>query len=157
MGFFDEAYLRRCHLAVVKRSATIVAFANVWLGGDHDELSVDLMRYLPGADRGIMELLFTELMQWGKARGYRWFNLGMAPLSGIIARRGSQLWDHLTTAVFRHGEHFYNFRGVRDFKQKFDPIWRPRYLAYEGALDLPWLLADIAALCGRGFKGVFTR
>jgi phosphatidylglycerol lysyltransferase len=157
MGFFDEAYLRRCGLAVVKRSDAIVAFANVWLGGAHEELSVDLMRYVPGVDRGVMELLFIELMLWGRAQGYRWFNLGMAPLSGISARHGSPLWDHLTTAVFRYGEHFYNFRGVRSFKEKFEPAWRPRYLAYEGALDLPWLLADVAALCARGIKGVFGR
>ena len=157
VGFFDESYLRRCRIAVVKRSAEIVAFANVWLGGQHEELSVDLMRYVPGASRGIMELLFVELMLWGRAQGYRWFNLGMAPLSGITARQGSPLWDHLTTALFRYGEHFYNFQGIRSFKEKFEPAWRPRYLAYEGALDLPWLLADIAALGARGIKGVFGR
>ena len=139
------------------RSETIEAFANMWLGGSHDELSVDLMRYLPQTDRGIMDLLFVELMLWGKAQGYHWFNLGMAPLSGITARHGSPLWDHLTTALFRYGEHFYNFQGVRAFKNKFDPTWRPRYLAYEGALDLPWLLADVAALSARGMAGAFAR
>ena len=33
-----------------------------------------------------MEYLFTELMLWGKQQGYRWFNLGMAPLSGLEGR-----------------------------------------------------------------------
>jgi lysylphosphatidylglycerol synthetase-like protein (DUF2156 family) len=36
--------------------------------------------------------------------------------------------------LFRHGEHFYNFQGLRAFKDKFDPIWEPRYLASLGGL-----------------------
>ena len=32
-----------------------------------------------------MDYLFIELMLWGQQAGYRWLNLGMAPLSGLEA------------------------------------------------------------------------
>ena len=51
-----------------------------------EELSIDLMRYVEEAPSGVMEYLFTELMLWGRKEGYRWFNLGMAPLSGLEMR-----------------------------------------------------------------------
>ena len=41
---------------------------------------------------------------------------------------------------------FYNFQGVRTFKNKFDPYWEPRYLAVSGALGPLFALADAAAL-----------
>ena len=55
-------------------------------GADRAELSIDLMRHTGEAPAGVMEYLFTELMLWGKAEGYRWFNLGMAPFSTALRR-----------------------------------------------------------------------
>ena len=39
--------------------------------------------------------------------------------------------------VFRYGEHFYNFEGLRRYKDKFGPVWTPRYLACPGGMALP--------------------
>ena len=39
--------------------------------------------------------------------------------------------------VFRYGEHFYNFQGLRRFKEKFDPQWQPKYLSCPGAACSP--------------------
>lgn len=146
LGFFDAAYLRRFPCAVVRQRGELIAFANIWEGADKEELSVDLMRYRPGALSGLMEYLFIELMLWGRMQGYRWFNLGMAPLSGIEDRPLAPLWNKAAGLVFRHGEHFYSFRGLRSYKEKFDPTWSPRFLAAPGGLALPRILADIAAL-----------
>ena len=80
-----------------------------------------------------MDYLFVELMLWGEAEGYRWFNLGMAPLAGLEDRALAPLWNRLGALLFRHGEHFYNFQGLRQYKEKFDPVWEPRYLASPAA------------------------
>ncbi len=104
-----------------------------------------------------MEFLFIELMLWGQREGYRWFNLGMAPLSGLGNLPSRSRWNRLGHFLFRYGEHFYNFQGLRDYKEKFSPVWEPRYLAYPGGLALPRVLADIAALISGGFKGVVTK
>jgi lysylphosphatidylglycerol synthetase-like protein (DUF2156 family) len=32
----------------------------------------------------------------------------------------------------RFGNRFYSFRGVEQFKGKFQPLWHPRYLYYSG-------------------------
>ena len=145
-GFFDAEYLKRFSVAVVKMDGRIIAFANIWQGAGKEELSVDLMRYLPDTQHGVMDYLFIELMLWGKQEGYQWFNLGMAPLSGLNNHAPAPHRSRLGAFIFSHGEHFYNFHGLREYKEKFDPEWEAKYMAYPGDLELPRILVDLASL-----------
>ena len=157
LGFFHEDYLRRCPLAVVRVKGAIVAFANLWPGVDREELSIDLMRYLPEAPHGVMDYLFVQLMLWGKQEGYRWFNLGMAPLAGLQDNEGARLWSRFGAFLFRHGDHFYNFQGLRQYKAKFDPVWEPRYLASPAGVALLRILTDISSLISGGLMGIVVK
>ena len=153
LGFFDEAYLARFPIALVEQNGKVVAFANLWPGAGRAELSIDLMRHLPDASNGVMDILFIELMLWGAAEGYEWFNLGMAPLSGLNNSLLAPLWSRFGEMIFHHGENFYNFQGLRRFKEKFDPVWESRYLASPGGLALPRILAEVTTLIQRGSVG----
>jgi phosphatidylglycerol lysyltransferase len=104
-----------------------------------------------------MDLLFCELMLWGRGEGYRWFNLGMAPLADLDGRASDKLWPYIATLLYRHGEHFYNFAGLRRYKAKFDPVWRPLYLASPGGLALPAILIDVTALMAGSLSGVVSK
>ena len=86
---------------------------------------------------------FLQCILWGKAQGFEWFNLGMAPLAGLQNKPLSPLWARAGAMIFRHGEHFYHFEGLRRFKSKFDPVWTPKYIASPGGLALPRILADV--------------
>ncbi len=157
LGFFDEAYVRRFPVGVIECRGRIQAFANLWLGSDRNELSIDLMRYGPEAPKSVMEALLIHLMVWGKAEGYRWFALGMAPLAGVGHSPLATQWNKIGAFLYEHGEPVYGFQGLRAFKEKFNPVWEPRYLAYPGGLKLPLILADIAALIAGGYRQVFRR
>lgn len=158
LGKFDEQYLLNFPVAVVKQQGKIVAFANLWMGANNQNLSFDLMRFGSSAPRGVMEFLFIGLMLWGKEQGYRSIDLGMAPLSGLDNRTFAPLWNRVGAVVFQHGEHFYNFEGLREYKEKFNPLWTPRYLACPGGLlALPNILVKISALISGGIKGVVAK
>ncbi len=157
LGRFDESYLLNFPLAVVRQQGEIVAFANLWTGADHGELSIDLMRHSSKAPSGTMDFLFVSLMLWGKEAGYRCFDLGMAPLSGLENRPFAPLWNRIGAVLFQHGEQFYNFEGLRSYKEKFNPLWEPRYLACPGGLALPRILLNVAALISGGIKGVIAK
>lgn len=146
LGFFDADYLARFPCAVVEVNGEIVAFANLWLAAGKAECSVDLMRHLDTKVPGIMDFLLVEIILWGKAQGYAWFNLGMAPLSGLESRRLGPLWHKLGGLVYRIGNQFYSFRGLRKYKEKFGPEWRPKYLACPGGLALGRVLLDLTAV-----------
>jgi phosphatidylglycerol lysyltransferase len=150
LGRFSEPYLRRFPIALVEHSGQLVAFADLWEGGMREELSVDLMRHSSVAPNSVMDFLFIELMLWGRARGYRWFNLGMAPLSGLEAHRLAPAWHKVGRLIYRYGENFYNFEGLRQYKEKFLPEWRPRYLAAPGGLAQPGVLLDVTSLISGG-------
>jgi len=96
-------------------------------------------------------------MLWGRDQGLEWFNLGMAPLSGLADHALAPVWNRVGTLLFRYGEDFYNFQGIRYFKEKYDPVWVPRYLACAGGLGVAGLLIDIASLNSRGLQGVIAR
>ncbi len=157
LGAFDEAYLSRTPLAVVKRDEQIVAFANVWELESHEELSIDLMRHLPDAPAGVMDYLIIELMLWGSKEGYRWFNLGMAPLSGLGSQPVAPFWNQLGAFVFKHGGRFYNFQGLRMYKEKFKPVWKPRYLVSPGGVTAFRVLRNVATIISGGMIGVVKK
>jgi phosphatidylglycerol lysyltransferase len=157
LGFFDEEYLSRFPIAVLERDAHIEAFANLWPTRRRIELSMDLMRYRTNAPKAIMDALLVAILQWGKEQGYHWFSLGMAPLSGLEDSPVAPLWSRVGRFVYGHGETFYNFKGLRTYKEKFHPVWEPHYLAYPGGLALPRILADVSALIAGGYPQIFVR
>jgi len=142
---------------VVRREGRIVAFANLWESAEREELSVDLMRHALDAPAGVMDYIFAQLMIHGQQEGYRWFNLGMAPLAGLENRSLGTLWNRVGALAYRFGEDYYNFQGLRQYKEKFDPVWEPKYLASPGGLALPRILTNLAALIAGGLRGVVTK
>ncbi|MBV9619562.1 MAG: bifunctional lysylphosphatidylglycerol flippase/synthetase MprF [Gammaproteobacteria bacterium] len=157
VGSFSPRYLEQFPVAVVRAEGELAAFANLWTTDTHEELSVDLMRFAAEAPRGAMDYLFIELMLWGRSAGYRWFNLGMAPLSGLETHPLAPAWHRVGNFIFRHGEHFYNFEGLRRYKAKFEPVWEARYLAARGGIALPRVLVDVSVLIAGGMKELFAR
>jgi phosphatidylglycerol lysyltransferase len=156
LGFFDEHYIAHFDIGVVRREGAIVAFANIWRGGP-TELSADLMRYNEAAPKGVVDFLLIECMLWGRAQAFKWFNLGMAPLSGLEEHALAPAWHKLGRMVQRYGETFYNFEGLRKFKEKFDPEWRPRYLAAPDGLAMAGALLDVTALISGGVRNVLWK
>ncbi len=104
-----------------------------------------------------MDFLSVNLMLWGKEQGYTWFYLGMAPLSRLHFHPLSSVWNRIGTFIFSHGAHFYNFEGFRAYKEKFDPVWTPKYLATPGGLAFSHILFDMAALVSGGTRAIYKK
>jgi phosphatidylglycerol lysyltransferase len=150
LGAFTPDYVANFDVGAVLKDGQIIAFATLLLTETGSEVSLDVMRHRADVPNLTMEFLITSLLLTMKQRGLRWFSLGIAPLSGLEHRRLAPLWHQVGAIVFEHGNQFYNFRGLRQFKQKFEPIWEPRYLASPGGIDPLIVLADAAALISGG-------
>ncbi|MDB5458569.1 MAG: oxacillin resistance protein FmtC, partial [Caulobacteraceae bacterium] len=157
MGRFDPAYIGEFHCALVKLDGRIVAFANLWTTANHNSFSMDLMRYSAEAPKNIMDFLFVELLQWGRDQGYRAFEFGMAPLAGLEARPLAPVMSRLGRLLFERGEDLYNFQGVRRYKDKYDPVWQPRYIAAANKWAITMALADVGLLSSGGVTGLAKR
>ena len=157
VGRFDPAYMQRFDCALVRREGRIIAFANIWATADHGELSVDLMRHDADMPAGMMDFLLCRLMLWGQAQGYRWFTLGMAPLSGLEARRLSPMWVKAGALIFKHGGSLYGFKGLRAYKAKFTPSWEPRFIAGPQGLSMLRAMLDLQRLIDGGPRSAASR
>ncbi|MDV7213956.1 bifunctional lysylphosphatidylglycerol flippase/synthetase MprF, partial [Azotobacter beijerinckii] len=157
LGRFNPDYLQYFRIVVVHHQGRPVAFANLLETDSPEIASLDLMRVHPGAPKLTMEFLMLGVLLHFKARGGSFFSLGMVPLSGMLPRRGAPLPQRLGALVFQNAEYFYNFQGLRRFKEKFHPQWEPRYLAVPAGLDPLLALADTAALIAGGLSGLVKR
>ena len=147
LGRFDPRFLNQCPIGVVKLGGDTVAFGSLLAAPDKSWAGIDLMRYDPDkAVTNTMDFLLVELILWAKEEGYQKFDLAMAPLSGLVEEDVAPLFARIGNIVFERGERFYNFQGLRRFKQKFNPDWEPRYIAAPGYWTLPILLAKVAFL-----------
>jgi phosphatidylglycerol lysyltransferase len=95
-----------------------------------------------------MEYLLTRTAQALREAGFERFSLGVAPLAGVTGAPLRTRWSRVASLLWRHGGRFYNFQGLRAFKNKFNPVWEPRYLVSYGAMGPFVTMADAAALIG---------
>lgn len=131
MGWFDETYLRGCHIATVTDAeGNIIAFADLLSGYNQSEMTVDLMRSIQGVPNGTMDFLFISIFQKLQQLEYERFNFSLSPLAGMAEDPGSPRLEKVLRYLSNHLNQFYSFHGLHFFKEKFHPRWEPRYLAY---------------------------
>lgn len=145
-GSFSLGYMAITQLFVVRdETGSVRAFANripTYLPG---WTTIDLMRYYTKAPNNIMDYLLMEMMLQLRGQGYSWFNLGLAPLAGL-ASGGSAPQEKLLNLLYQSNQKIISFQGLRRFKNKFEPTWQSRYIAYQGG---PGNLPKIAYAVGR--------
>jgi phosphatidylglycerol lysyltransferase len=145
LGWFDEDYVRRTPLLVVRDpSGKMLAFLNFIRSYGPSEGESDLMRRRKDTPNGIMDYLFIKSFLELKARGYARCNLGMAPMSGFQESEDSTLQERSIHTFFQRWERIFSFQGLRFYKAKFASTWEPRYVIYRNALDLPRMALALA-------------
>ncbi|MCD9021401.1 bifunctional lysylphosphatidylglycerol flippase/synthetase MprF [Cohnella silvisoli] len=151
LGAFQEIYLELAPVALLRdREGRLTAFASLMPTYEGKKsISIDLMRYRMGLPNGIMDMMFVHLLQWAKSEGYERFNLGMAPLSSVGESVYSHRGERMARWIFLKGDHFYRFQGIRQFKEKFDPVWEQRYLAYPKNASFSKLAFQVTRLIAR--------
>jgi phosphatidylglycerol lysyltransferase len=138
LGWFDEPYLNTCPILLVRdREGFIEAFANIVTEFQNNGVAVDLMRHRSHIDSGLMDFLFVSLLTWAKDQKYLTFNLGLSALSGVGEHSDAAPIERALHYIYTNVNRLYNFRGLHAFKEKFHPIWSPRFLIYPSPASLP--------------------
>nr|WP_244438961.1 bifunctional lysylphosphatidylglycerol flippase/synthetase MprF [Paraburkholderia dilworthii] len=145
---FTDEYLAAQSVMLVRQNGEPVAFVTFMTTDLNTEATVGVMRHVESASPYAMEYLFTQLALHLKQAGFRSLSLGIAPLSGMQPTPLASRWHRIAGIVWRFGGRFYNFRGLRAFKSKFQPHWEPRYLAASGSMGVVFTLADLSLLAG---------
>ncbi|OKH38265.1 hypothetical protein NIES2101_36155 [Calothrix sp. HK-06] len=140
LGWFDEEYLRGSEIAVVESNeGEIAAFTNIVSEYQLNEVTNDLMRHRKSIENGTIDFLFISMFQHYKECGYDSFNIGLIALAGVgeslQGKTGRR--DKVLKYLYDHLQRFYNFQGLRAYKDKFQPHWEPRYLVYPSVTALP--------------------
>ncbi|MEG1312593.1 MAG: bifunctional lysylphosphatidylglycerol flippase/synthetase MprF [Romboutsia sp.] len=152
VGFFDEKYLNRQPIAIVKNKDNVIkGFTNLMpMYDDNYTLSIDLMRFSNDTCNGIMDFIFVNLFKWAKENGYSKFNMGLAPLSNVGTSKYSFLSEKIAAQVYSYGQHFYSFQGLKKFKEKYCDSWDSRYMAYKKKTSLVFTMIQVILLFGKG-------
>lgn len=149
LGWFDEAYLQTTPILLVRdREGFIEAFANIVMIGETREAAVDLMRHRQYVESGLMDFLFVSLFQWARENNFSTFNLGLSALSGVGEHSDNPLIDRAVRYIYKNMNHLYPFQGLHAFKEKFHPVWLPRYLVFP-----PSSLPAVGASLWRAHQG----
>lgn len=156
LGNFSRDYIMNFPIAVVRIGDRIVAFANIWPGAKGATMSIDLMRYIPDAPNGCMDYLLVRILFYAQQQGYASFDLGVAPLSGLPTHPLAGNWAQVARIFANHGERYYNFKGLRSYKEKFEPSWQPCYLVCKPR-QLTRVLLDISTLISGGIRGIIAK
>ncbi|MGR9106451.1 MAG: bifunctional lysylphosphatidylglycerol flippase/synthetase MprF [Gammaproteobacteria bacterium] len=145
-GFFDKYYIRNFPCALVKINNRIIAFAVIWTTPNREEMGLDLMRYHEDAPDLVMDFLVIETMLWGRNLHYGWFNLGIAPLPGLKEHPLARLWHRAGVLMYRPSPGIPTIDEIRREEEKYNPIWRPKYIIGPSGIRTPRIIRDVSKL-----------
>jgi phosphatidylglycerol lysyltransferase len=145
LGYFDESLVRdSVIMAAFAPEGTIVAFADIVPSYRSGEGNFDMLRYL-AEPKDVADFLHVSLVQYFRDRGLTSMSLGLAPFSGLELAQLDSTAVHAMRLLYRYGTMLFRYQGLREYKEKFHPVWEPRYLVYTTELQLP----GIALAVGR--------
>ncbi|WP_169891136.1 phosphatidylglycerol lysyltransferase domain-containing protein [Litchfieldia alkalitelluris] len=159
VSYFCEKYISRFPLAIViDPNGDIIAFATLAYNHQDDNrtITIDLMRFKQDSPHGTMDFLFLSTINWCKEQNYDWCSLGMSPLANLDDKDKKGWFEKVGAYLFNHVKHFYNFKGLYEYKNKFLPEWESRYIVCDhGRLLMTCLMLTIIIHKGPGKRRKF--
>lgn len=134
-GMFDRQEIKSHDvITLLDNEERVVGFLNIIPDYTPGEITYDLIRKTTDAPGGCMDALIIELIQWAKIRNYEYLNLGMVPMSGIETPDNPA--EQMVKFAYERIKRFKNYKGLRDFKDKYASQWLNKYLVYDNDFDL---------------------
>ncbi len=99
--------------------------------------TLDFMRRRGEGFRGVMEFLIASAALHAQADGAEFLSLSGAPLARLDRGEPGDALQRLLDLAGRSLEPVYGFRSLLAFKAKFQPEYRPLFLAYPDPAALP--------------------
>ncbi len=122
----------------------IIAFLNIIPDYVKNEATYDLIRKTKDAPAKVIDFLLIELFNYLKSQGITFVNIGFAPLSGMDDPHTFP--ERSMKFAYEKIKSFSHYKGLREYKEKFEPVWYNKYLIYEHDYDLlqvPNVLANV--------------
>jgi phosphatidylglycerol lysyltransferase len=149
-GTFERSYVATTPLFVLRDSTgRALAFVNEIPSYRPGEANFDMARQVAEVPYGTMDYIFMESMLALKQEGYRSFDLGLAPFAGVGDSPEATIGERAARQIFDHLYWFLSYKGLRNYKIKFEPKWEDRFLVYQGG---PIGLLRIAMGIGRALE-----
>lgn len=136
MGYFNFEYLQQCRLVVaMDKDLVIQGFMNQLPSFSHKEASFDFIRHSQDTPGNINDFLMLSFIARLRSEGYDLLNMGLAPLAGLeTISKDKTATNTLLSIVYGSGNRFFSFRGLKNFKAKYEPRWEDRFIIYHGGL-----------------------
>jgi lysyl-tRNA synthetase, class II len=118
----------------------------------HDGLSLDLMRGDRAAANGIIETMVVATLKAAPQLGIRRVSMNFAVLRSVFARAeelGAGPALRLYHRLLRMVSRVWQIESLYRANAKYQPVWRPRYLCFPTARELPRIA--VAALRAEAF------
>jgi len=121
----------------------IAGFANIIPSYTSSQGNFDMLRYR-AEPKAVADFLYVSLIEYFRASGFTGMSLGLSPFGGTTVDRPRSPAERAMSLLYRRGTFLFRYTGLREFKEKFQPVWEPRYLIYASELQLPGVALAVA-------------
>ena len=132
--FIWEELKQQTVITLENSEEKVIAFLNIIPDYAPGEGTYDLIRKTNDAPNGVMDFLLVELFKHLKTQNYSTVNLGFAPMSGLDDPHTFP--EKSMKFAYEKIRSFSHYKGLRNFKEKFFPVWHNKYLIYTNDYDL---------------------
>ena len=157
LGSFNLDYIREHGAGIVRNPEGRIETFATWLPFDQGRgRCLDIMRGREDA-RDVMDFLILEAMDHFKAQGITHISLGNAPLANVDAIEGEveSRRERAVQFLFENFDQIYGYKKLFRFKDKYQPNWQGRYLAYRPGVPLAMVGLAVAGVhLPKGFMGL---
>lgn len=114
----------------------------------------DYIRRAEDAPHGAVEYAVVGTLEKLKERGDKVVSLGLAPLANVASENQEAVLslERGLEIIYERFAGPFHYRTLKQFKDKFEPRWENRYLAYPGIGALPRVVLALAVAQMPGFS-----
>ncbi|MDR3244085.1 MAG: phosphatidylglycerol lysyltransferase domain-containing protein, partial [Elusimicrobiota bacterium] len=120
----EEKIIKGMDFSVLKKDGIICGFCILSAVKNKYEASCQIVRYA-NCSKDAFEYMVYKNVLWAKENEYKFFDLGLT----YNNEEGNRIIKYFAQ-IYAFSEHFnYDFTALREFKNRFNPLWNDKYAA----------------------------